>query len=112
MGTSVDTQADGGSAVDPLIPGAAARTHAAPEGKIRYSALYDEELIEHMRDIAWWRRQTLSGLARSAFRELVERLHSEAVLLTDPVTGETIRKPADEPYPPRNSPLKRGRPIS
>lgn len=85
---------------------------AAPtSARIRYSAMIDEDVIEQLRDIAWWERTTLTALVREGLAMVTERYCGQQVELLDPISGKIITKEAGQPYPPRLAELKIGRPI-
>jgi hypothetical protein len=56
---------------------------------------YPVELIERARDAAYWDRTTLTGIMVQALAEALNRME----------------KGRGEPYPPRHSPLRGGRPV-
>lgn len=56
---------------------------------------FPEDLIERARNAAYWDRLTVTGIVVQALAELLERMEQER----------------GEPYPPRTSELRGGRPV-
>jgi hypothetical protein len=56
---------------------------------------YPTDLIERARDAAYWERATLAGIVVQALSDALDRMEKER----------------GEPYPPRKSQLRGGRPV-
>ena len=85
---------------------------APPVGRTRYSTMLSEDMLEEMRDIAWWERITLSKFVRTALEEGLQAYRNRQRDLVDPHSDEVIRKKKGERYPKRRAQLRPGRPIS
>lgn len=69
------------------------------------------DLLEEARRVAYWTGCPLSHLVEDSLRMSLEIYRDEAAKLTDPATGEVVRKRAGEGYPERTGELKQGRPA-
>lgn len=78
---------------------AAAGTAPEPETKpssLRVTYHLPPDLIDKVRDVAWWDRETVNAVVRSALEDHLHRLE----------------KRRGEPYPKRGGVLRRGRPLA
>jgi hypothetical protein len=69
-----------------------AAEHKTPKGKV--TVLMDNDLLERLRNAAYWKRKTLATLAEEGLRLVVERLERQH----------------GGPFEPREEDLKTGRP--
>jgi hypothetical protein len=69
-------------------------TDVTKQAKGKVTVLVPMDLLERLRNAAWWQRKTLAGLAEEGIRQIVEKLERQH----------------GGPFEPREEELKTGRP--
>jgi hypothetical protein len=91
IGTPIPTRPQASPAAQPPAP---AKPEAKPQTE-KITTPYPVELIARARDAAYWDRTTLAGILVQALADALDRME----------------KARGEPYPPRQSELRGGRPV-
>lgn len=99
IGTPAKPESTGGEAAQPTNPPVAKPTEKSEPAKKpvmeKITTPFPTELIERARDAAYWERATLAGIIVEALSDALDRMEKER----------------GEPYPPRKSELRGGRPV-
>lgn len=85
-----------------------------PEGSHeRISIRLPADKVERLRRIVWYSEgTTITGLIERGLDLVLQVFEGAPAYLVNPNTREMLKKPAGEPYPPREGPVRVGRPMS